>query len=119
LNTSSTNLAPHEKVAADFASALIAGRFDTAHQMLSSAAKREWPAALLEETYSEMVEYFESPPEMVQVVQSMSEGPAIEPGDIGWAYAAIIGDEESEAVSVVVFAEDGRNVIRSIEWGRP
>lgn len=110
---------PHGQVAFRFASQLVAGEFDGAQQMLSAAAKRDWPAALLESTYQGMVEYFEAPPNLVIVVNTMEDWPDKRPNDVGWAYAAIAGEDGSEAVTVVVCDEDGRHAIRSIEWGRP
>jgi hypothetical protein len=110
---------PHGKVAAAFASALVAGDFAGAHQMLSDGAKAEWTPAALESAYTKMIEYFEGPASFVQVTVVMSDWPGKIPSDIGWAYAAIAGDIASEAVTVVVTDENGRHVIRSIEWGRP
>ena len=110
---------PHGNAALEFAAALIAGQFERAHKMLSTSAIREWSASSLQEAYTKMVEYFGSPPSFVQVVQAMTEWPGKMPGDVGWAYAAIAGEGESEAVTVVVASEGGKHVIRSIEWGRP
>jgi hypothetical protein len=108
---------PHGQVAFRFASQLVAGEFDSAHQMLSSTAKREWPAGLLESTYRKMVEYFA--PTKVMVMNTMEDWPAKRAKDIGWAYAAIADESESEAVTVVVCEEGGQHTVRSIEWGRP
>ena len=113
------NETPHGQVALRFASQLVAGRFDDAHQMLSTAAKLEWPRSLLASTYRKMVDYFETPPSLVMVVNTLEEWPDKLPKDIGWAYAAIAGDGESEAVTVVVCSEGEGHAIRSIEWGRP
>jgi hypothetical protein len=110
---------PHGSLAAEFANALVAGNFERAHGMLSSAAKGEWDPVRLQATFQQMVEYFESPPNFVQVMEVMTEWPARQPHDVGWAYAAIAGLGESEAVTVVVSSENGTHVIRSIEWGRP
>ena len=110
---------PHGQVAFRFASQLVAGKFDEAHRMLSEAARQQWPAPLLESTYRGMVEYFETPPSMVMVVNTLEEWPDRGPGDIGWAYAAVAGEGGSEAVTVVVADEGGHHVVRSIEWGRP
>ncbi len=44
---------------------------------------------------------------------------AKEDGDVGWAYVAMSNDYYSEAVSVVVAQEQGRSVIREVEWGWP
>lgn len=109
----------HGKLAAEFAAALVAGRFDEAHNMLCASARNSWPVAALEEAYAEMVGYFESPPTLVQVMEVMTDWPDKKPQDIGWAYTAIAGDDESEAVTVVIKSENGANLIRSIEWGRP
>ena len=108
---------PHGQVAFRFASQLVAGEFDGAHRMLTSAARREWPAQLLASTYRKMVEYYA--PTKVMVMNTMEEWPAKRTDEIGWAYAAIADESESEAVTVVVFEEGGQHLIRSIEWGRP
>jgi len=110
---------PHGQVAFRFASKLVAGKFDEAHQMLSPAAKREWPAPRLESTFREMVGYFQAPPGLVMVMNTMEDWPDKRPNDIGWAYAAIAGEGESEAVTVVVCDDGGDHLVRSIEWGRP
>lgn len=110
---------PHGRIAAAFANALVAGNFDQAHGMLSSAAKSEWDPARLRSTFLQMVEYFESPPSFVQLMEVMTEWPDKQPLDVGWAYAAIAGEVGSEAVTVIVSSENGAPVIRSIEWGRP
>jgi hypothetical protein len=107
---------PQGKIAFEFAKALVAGNFDQAHGMLSSDAKAKWDVATLRSRYLKMVGYFPSPPNFVQVMEAM---PANDPHDVGWAYAAIIGDGEGEAVAVVVSSEGGKHLIRSIVWGRP
>jgi hypothetical protein len=113
------NETPHGRIASEFAHALVAGNFNQAHGMLSSMAKSEWDLDKLRTTYLEMVEYFDSPPTFVQVMEAMTEWPDKQPSDVGWAYAAIAGEGESEALTVVVSSEGGRHLIRSIEWGRP
>lgn len=112
---------PHGRIAREFANALVAGNFDQAHGMLSSAAKAEWGPEKLKAAFHQMLEYCESPPNFVQVMEVMTEWqyPAMQPNDVGWAYAAIAGDDWSEAVTVIVSSEGGRDVIRNIEWGRP
>lgn len=110
---------PHGKAAFEFASALLARNFADAQQLLSAAAKKELSAAELEATYSNMIEYFEKPPTFIQVMNTLEDWPAKQPGDIGWAYVAISGESESEAVAVIVCAENGKHLVRNIEWGRP
>ena len=110
---------PHGKVAAEFASALMASQFEKAHQLLATSARADWPPSSLQEAYTEMVEYFETPPNLVEVMEVMTDWPDKQPKDVGWAYAAIAGDSESEAVTVIVCDENGKHLIRNIEWGRP
>lgn len=110
---------PHGKVAAEFAMALVAGNYDRALEMLTASAKSEWDAETLQRTYLEMVKYFASPPNSVQVSEVMTEWPDRQPRDVGWAYAAIVGEGESEAVTVIVSSVSDRHLIRSLEWGRP
>lgn len=110
---------PHGKRAAEFAAALVAGQFEQAHAMLTAAAKQQWSVDDLEEEFTGMVDYFETPPTQVEIMQVMTDWPDKAAGDIGWAYAAISDEGDSEAVTVVVTAENGVPLIRSIEWGRP
>jgi hypothetical protein len=49
----------------------------------------------------------------------MEEWPRKRPGDIGWVYVGIEGDDFIEAVTVVVADVDGALLIREVEWGRP
>lgn len=41
------------------------------------------------------------------------------PGDLGYAYVSIEGEDFVEAVIVTVADVAGKHVIRHIEWGRP
>ena len=66
-----------------------------------------------------MLEYVEGPPDFVGVITTLQEWPARQAGDVGWAFVAISGQSWCEGVSVVVAREDGRDVIREIEWGWP
>ena len=43
----------------------------------------------------------------------------MEKGDTKWVYVAISNDYYSEAVAVIVAQEQGRSVIRELDWGRP
>ena len=110
---------PHGRIALEFAQALIADEFDQAHEMLSSEAKARWDVTALRDAYRNMTEYFEAPPNLAQVMEVMTEWPDKQPGDVGWAYAAIAGEGESEAVTVVISSEGGKHLVRNVEWGRP
>ena len=114
-----SNGSVHASVALKFATALVAGDFAKAHAMLTPALTATLSPDALESQYREMVSYFSEAPSTVQVVNTLEEWPDKQPGDLGWAYAAIWGDEGSEAVTVVVTGQGGRPAIRSIEWGRP
>jgi hypothetical protein len=110
---------PYGKVALAFATALVSGKFEDAHALLSSAMAEDWSPSALKATYDEMVEYFSTPPDLVRVEAVMTDWPDKQPEDIGWAYTTIACDGEGEAVTVIVYAENGKNLIRDIEWGRP
>ena len=56
---------------------------------------------------------------LLEVGQTMEAWPDKQPHDVGWAYVSIGGDVYSEAVTVVVARENGRLVIRQVEFGRP
>lgn len=49
----------------------------------------------------------------------MDNWPAKQPGDVGWAYVSIFGENFVEAVAVTVAKYEGSLLIREVEWGRP
>lgn len=112
-----------EQVALKFAVALVDGRFNDAHALLSKYLLGILRPTDLETGLHQMYQgYAEGPPlpECTQVV-SMTDIPHVEwrPGDLGWVYVMIGGEDFSEAVSVLVSTENEQFVIREIEWGRP
>jgi hypothetical protein len=109
-------MAEHEKVVLEFTRALVAGDFAAAHRLLAPPLAGEFTAQSLEARYREMIAYGGGPAAEAQIITSFTEWPDRQPGDIGWAYAAIVGPDFSEAVAGVVTA--GR-LIRHLEWGRP
>lgn len=116
-----TNNTPAGKLGFAFAQSIVNGEYATAHTMLSKTLRREVRPQDLASRYKEMIEYGEGPPDLIEVinVDSMDGWPSKQGRDVGWAYVAICGDGYSEAISVVVAEEDGREVIREVEWGRP
>lgn len=104
-----------------FAQAVVSGEFAAAHALLSDGLRQQMRPQDLESSYYAMIEYGGGPPDLIEVIQvdDMHEWPSRQEQDIGWAYIAICGDGYSEAVSVVVAEEGGREVIRMVEWGRP
>ena len=85
---------------------------------MSASIREEWTPSLLQETYEEMVEYFEIPPNELSVDSVDTEMLSIK-ADSAWVYVSIIGEGNSEAVTVVVSNEDGRHLIQKLERGRP
>lgn len=108
---------PYVALAEKFAHALMAGRYEEAHGLLTEEQAKLLPAAALKQAYEGMVGH--GPGRQIQVMQTLEAWPAKQRGDAGWVYVAITGDGFSEAVTVVVTGDGGRLAIRSIEWGRP
>jgi hypothetical protein len=108
----------YRQVALKFATALQKGRFEEARAYLSTALRQKWTQSLLQETYEEMVGYFEIPPDTVSVDIVDTEMPRIEPGS-AWVYVSIVGERNAEAVTVIVGNEDNTYLIQDLEWGRP
>ena len=115
-------MASHDKIAVEFASALVDGDYDRAHALLAPELRAQLtPAVLQENLYAMFREYSDSEPTEVFFDEqfSMTDWPAKEPKDVGWTYVSISGDDFSEAVTVVVADLNGELLIRSVEWGRP
>jgi hypothetical protein len=106
-------------VANQFATAVARGDFEPAHSLLTEATRQALPAAELRKQYTSMTDYGGGPATQVQVMQELSFWPGKQKDDVGWVYVAVSGDNFSEAVTVVVCREHGRELIRSVEWGRP
>jgi hypothetical protein len=109
------------KIALAFTRALVDGEFEAARALLSDPLSEVWTPARLAQEFTEMVAYGDKPADHVEVVRfDDMEGWAIrQTWDLGWAYVAIYGDGFNEAVSVIVSDQEGRPVIRDLEWGRP
>jgi hypothetical protein len=107
------------QVAAEFARALASNHYDQAHSFLSASLGSMTPVAALRREYEAMTGYGGGPATDVRVIIVLDYWPDKLPGDIGWAYAAISGVGFSEAVTVIVARENGKAVIRQLEWGRP
>lgn len=110
---------PHGAVALAFASALAAGDFTRARELLAPEQRKAITSVELRGTYEAMISYGGTPADEVEVMNVMETWPAKEPGDIGWAYVAISGDGYGEGIAVVVAAVGSDLLVRDIEWGRP
>lgn len=106
-------------VALAFAENIVAGDFNAAHGMLAPALGEKVSPAQLQAEYEGMIEYGGGPPDYVGVVGTLEEWPARQEGDVAWVYVTIDGEGYVEAVYVLIAEEQGRFVIREIEWGRP
>ena len=109
----------YSEFAVDFAKALTADDFASAHAMLAPKLKADYTIDALKASFEEMVEYGESPARVDGVVQTMDDWPAKGSNDLGWAYVSISGDDFGEAVTVIVTSVDGEMAIGDLEWGRP
>lgn len=107
---------PYGQVALKFSMALLDKSFDEARSFLGSTVCDEWPSELIQNTYEEMVDYFEVFRVSVDLVEVNL--PNLE-SDSAMVYVSIIGDGEGEAVTVIVGNENGKYVIQKLEWGRP
>ncbi len=110
---------PHAQLVLSFARALSDGNFELASEMLSPALRSLLSPAELAIRYRLMIGEESGAATYVEIMTTMDEWPAKEPGDVGWAYAAIAGDRFSEAVACVVAGGAPGLAIRNIEWGRP
>nr|AAL24543.1 orf117EGC148 [uncultured bacterium] len=106
-------------VARRFANALMEGKFDVAHSLLSAEGQTQWSVDTLRHHYKEMLDYVEQPVTEIEVMDTLDAWAAKQPGDIGWAYVSMSGNGFVEAVAVVVQSENSALKVRSIEWGRP
>ena len=102
-----------------FAEALASRDYSSAYAMTTSDYQRRV-------TLDEMRAAFEAivPPEWgsvgsIDVGHTMDDWPGKQAADVGWVYVSIGGDVYSEAITVVVTAEDGPPKIRDVEFGRP
>ena len=110
---------PHAERATAFAQALVDGRFEDAHSMLTDDLKDRVPVERLQAAYEGLVEYGTGPVQVDDQLTTMEEWPDKRTNDVGWAYISISGTDFVEAVTVVVSREGDELKIRNIEWGRP
>ena len=108
------------KLALQFAEALVASAFESAHDLLSPEYRATVSPGELRSTYEGMVDYGDGPATDACLITTMESWPDRQPNDLGWAYVAIIGEGFSEAITVVVETQEaGSPCIRHVEWGRP
>jgi hypothetical protein len=112
----------HGKVAVEFASALVGGDFERAQRLLVPALRPQLTSEILRQNlYAMFRGYADGEPKSIHFDEAfaLEVWPDQLPGDIGWAYVGIEGDDFVEGVAVTVTDLDGDPLIREIEWGRP
>jgi hypothetical protein len=110
----------YKALAEEFARNLAQTRFEHAHELLVPVTQATTPPEKLAADYATMIGYGEGePPTLVEALQYAEDWPAKESGDLAWIYVAIAAESYSEAVTLVVAAEDARLGVRTAEWGRP
>ena len=112
----------YEKLAVDFATALVEERWDDARKLLTPALQKKYAASALKSQLHEMFSgYAEGPVKRIHFDPefSMEDWPAKKKGDIGWAYVSVEGDDFVEAVTLTICKSASELTIREIEWGRP
>ena len=112
------------EIALTFAEALLDADYVGAFALLSLEAQRDLAPHVLREKPRNMYSGYapDDRPlraELADEQPSWTDWPAKLPGDIGWAYVSILGEEFVEAVTVTVASVDGVELIREVEWGRP
>ena len=106
-------------VAFAFASALVAGDFSRAYDMLGESVRQTTTAETLRTEYELMLSYAESQPTMMEVMAVNRDFAWMKPDDVATVYTAIYEDDFCEGVDVLLCRENSRIAIKEIIWGRP
>ena len=107
---------PYKKVAIQFATFLVRREYKHAFNMLCKSQQEEYTATSLEKNMNDMTDYFQNNRNIWVAIKFVEEEGAIDDKCI---YVPIEEDGNSEAVTVEICLENGKQCIRSIEWGRP
>ena len=106
-------------VAEQFGQALAKEDYPGAHALLSRELRQTYSPDALKQRVTRMTTYAPGPIREVELMEAVDDWPAKRDGDVAWVYVALTGDSFTEAVTLVLTAEDGDIRIRDIEWGRP
>ncbi|HYC51967.1 MAG TPA: hypothetical protein VEB19_12715 [Gemmatimonadaceae bacterium] len=112
----------YAETAVAFASALNSGDWKRAHALLVPSLQDTMSPSHLEREFHRLFpDSVEGSRTVVQFDEqfAMDDWPDKQPGDAGWVYVSIVGEEVIEAVTVIVADAGGALGIRSVEWGRP
>ena len=112
----------YAETAVAFSSALSSGEWERAHALLAPALQADLSPSQLQREYLRLFpDSTEGSHAIVQFDEqfAMEDWPDKQPGDAGWAYVSLCGEDVIEAVTVIVADVHGVFRIRSVEWGRP
>jgi hypothetical protein len=112
----------YEKIAVEFATALVEQRWEDAHQVLTPSLRVKYSSeGLRERLYGMFSGYANGPATRIffDPEYSMEDWPDKQKDDVGLAYVGVEGDDFVEAVTVVVSQIGPDLRIRDIQWGRP
>jgi hypothetical protein len=116
-------LPPFADIALKFAQALVDADYAAAFLLLSPDMQRHLSPVMLESKLVGRHSRYaprDKPRSAVLGPEFIgTDWPERFPGDVGWAYVSIIGEEFVEGVTVTVSIIDGHSRIRDVEWGRP
>lgn len=115
----SGNGSDYRQIALEFTQFLAAREYPKAYALTSQEYRLRTSAEQLQAYFETIVPTDWGPIGPIEVGQTMTSWPGKRPDDLGWAYVSIGGDVYSEAVTVVVSAENGEPRIREVEFGRP
>lgn len=117
----SSSLATGVSVALRFGRHIAAGDHAAACELLCREARGEWPPARIAEAVAEMTAHAGEPILRASVSHdgAAADWPDRRSDEVAWVYVALEGESFCEAVTVVVVREDGRLLLRIVDWGRP
>lgn len=115
----SRDTADFRQVALEFARSLAAREYPKAYAMTSHGYRQNRTVDELRTGFEAIVPLDWGAIGPIEVGETMTSWPAMQPSDLGWAYVGIGGKVYSEAVMVVVTLENGEAKIREVEFGRP
>ena len=109
---------PYGQVALAFSVALLNRQYQKAYALLGSEVCQSWPPALLQQSYEEMVDYFDYPANEVSIESVETDLPDPD-SDSAMVYVSVMGKGNVEAVVMIVANEAGQYRIQDLEMGRP
>jgi hypothetical protein len=108
-----------QNIALEFTKALAARDYSKAYAMTSQSYRKRNTPERMQAAFEAIVPADWGPMGPIQVGQTMESWPGKRPEDLGWVYVSIGGDTYSEAIIVIVSWENGKALIREVEFGRP